>query len=65
MSIVAQNLLKGYNLSMKNYSSARAGRGKTAYRTPSLWHHRQKQKVDKIKIKNSSKLAVIFYGKDK
>lgn len=49
MSMVAQDLLKGYNLDMKNYSSARAGRGKTAYRTPSLWRSRQKQRIDKIK----------------
>ena len=38
---------------MKNYASARAGRGKTAYRSPSLWRDRQNQKVGKIKIKNA------------
>jgi len=45
---------------MKNYSSARAGRGKTAYRTPSLWRSRQKQKVAKIKIQNIKN----FYGEN-
>jgi len=49
---------------MKNYSSARAGRGKTAYRTPSLWRHRQGQKIDKIKTKNINKSSVNFYGKN-
>jgi hypothetical protein len=48
---------------MKNYSSSRAGRGKTAYRTPSLWLYRQKQKIDKIKNININKETTIFYDK--
>jgi len=62
---------------MKNYASARAnkgpvksrqsgtmGRSKTAYRTPSLWVHRQRQKVDKIKAKNTNKNLTNFYDKN-
>jgi len=46
---------------MKNYSSARAGRGKTAYRSPSPWRSKQKQKIDKTK--NINKELVNFYDK--
>lgn len=34
---------------MKNYSSARAVKGKTAYRTPSVFRYKQYLKVAKIK----------------
>jgi hypothetical protein len=40
---------------MKNYSSSRAGRGKTAYRTPSLWRYRKIQAVNKVKLSKSAK----------
>lgn len=40
---------------MKNYASARAGRGKTAYRTPSVFKYQQCRKVDKIKADRKSK----------
>ncbi|MEK7160628.1 MAG: hypothetical protein AAB724_01225 [Patescibacteria group bacterium] len=46
---------------MKNYASARAGRGKIAYRTPSLWRYRQTKKIDKIK--NIAKDPKSFYDK--
>jgi len=36
---------------MKKYSQARAGRGKTAYRTPSDFRYRNIQKIRKQKIK--------------
>jgi len=48
---------------MKNYSSSRAGRGKTAYRAPSSWRYRQKQKIDKSKNINIKKETVNFYDK--
>lgn len=34
---------------MKNYSRARASRGKAAYRTPSVWRYKQTKKIQKIK----------------
>jgi|GEM_PF-2408380 len=46
---------------MKNYSSARSGRGKTAYRSPSPWRDRQNQKISKIKIKNTKNI----YGENR
>jgi len=35
---------------MKNYASARASKGKTAYRTPSVFKYQKCRKVEKIKI---------------
>ncbi|HRY52260.1 MAG TPA: hypothetical protein P5089_00195 [Candidatus Portnoybacteria bacterium] len=46
---------------MKNYASARAGRGKTTYRSPSVWRCLKQQKIVKIKsADNKSKT----YGKN-
>jgi len=36
---------------MKKYSSARAGRGKTAYRTPSDFRFRHFKEIERRKIK--------------
>jgi len=41
--------IKWYNSGMKNYSSARAGKGKTAYRTPSTFRYLKVRAVNKIK----------------
>jgi len=42
--------IKWYNgRMMKNYSRARASRGKTAYRTPSGFRYRKAQAVEKIR----------------
>jgi len=34
---------------MRNYSSARANKGKTAYRTPSVFRYQKSLKIEKIK----------------
>jgi len=36
---------------MKKYSSQRAGKGKTAYRTPSVFRYKNIKKVEGFKIK--------------
>jgi len=40
---------------MKNYSQAQAGKGKTAYRTPSVFRYQQVKKVQKTKITEAKK----------
>ncbi|MFH0852255.1 MAG: hypothetical protein V1845_01445 [bacterium] len=49
---------------MKGYSSARAGKGKTAYRTPSGFKYRYFREVQKRKINetNNRKYAVKAKG---
>jgi hypothetical protein len=40
---------------MKKYSSARAGKGKTAYRTPSDFRYRQMKEIERRKINQKTK----------
>jgi len=48
---------------MKNYSQAQAGKGKTAYRTPSVFRFKKCLKVIKNRDKNKKIISPLFKGR--